>query len=68
MLNDLPNLKEEDQKDYRFSHLHKTEVENYDLVIVYHKPVLSREKTLNFLNSNLLLRSRKDSNCEPMYL
>jgi hypothetical protein len=49
MLNDLPNLKEEDQKDYRFSHLHKTEVENYDLVVVYHKPVLSREKTLNFL-------------------
>ena len=49
MLNDLPNLKEEDQKDYRFAYLYKTEVENYDLVVVYPKPILSKEQAQNFL-------------------
>lgn len=49
MVNDLPNLKADDKKDYRFSHLYDIEIKDYNLVIVYHEPQLSKEQCLNFL-------------------
>ena len=49
--NELINLKKEDEKDYRFSHLYDKEVENYNLEIFYPVRTLSKEEGLNFFKS-----------------
>jgi hypothetical protein len=51
VVNDLPNLKEADLKDFRTVHLHAGEPDNYNLVIVYPKPMLDKQQSLDFLKS-----------------
>ena len=49
MQNDLPNLKEEDEKDFRFKHLYEPPPTDYNLEVMYHKPIFSKNESVDYL-------------------
>jgi hypothetical protein len=51
VVNDLPNLKENDLKDFRTVHLHTGEPSDYNLIIVYTEPMFDKQQSLDFLKS-----------------
>jgi len=51
VVNDLPNLKENDLKDFRTVHLHAGEPADYNLTILYPKPLLDKQQSIDFLKS-----------------
>ena len=51
MLNELPDLEEEDKKDFRFAHLHHPEPENYNLVIYFPPMMIDKKESIDFLKS-----------------
>jgi hypothetical protein len=49
MRNELPELKEKDEEDSRFKHLYEPSPTDYNLVIEYPKPILSKKQSVDYL-------------------
>lgn len=53
--NECPTNKEEDLKDFRFSHLYYPSPENYNLVIVFPDYMVDKKESIDFLKKEGIL-------------